>query len=64
MLLIGGTFVVSEKRLAGLSITLGIVALAGTSMISYGRSVAELVLLVTVALWAILLSIRMFKQSA
>ena len=64
MLLIGGTFVVTEKWLAGLSITLGIVALVGTSMISYGRSVAELVLLATVALWAITLSIRMLQQSA
>lgn len=63
MLLIGGMFVVSEKWLAGLSITLGIIALAGTSIISYGRSVAELVLLATVALWAILMSVRMLKQS-
>jgi hypothetical membrane protein len=62
MLLIGSTFVVSEKWLAGLSITLGVVALAGTSMISYGRSVAELVLLAAVALWAITLSVRMLQQ--
>jgi hypothetical membrane protein len=64
MFLIGSTFIVSKKWLAGLSITLGLIALAGTSMISYGRSVAELVLLATVALWAITLSVRMLQQTA
>lgn len=63
MFLIGSTFVTSKKWLAGLSITLGIVALAGTSMISYGRSIAELVLLAAIALWAIALSVRMLRQT-
>lgn len=61
MLLIGGTFIISKQWLAGWSITLGIVALAGTSMIAYGRSIAELVLLAAVAFWAIALSVRMVR---
>jgi hypothetical membrane protein len=64
MLLIGGTFIVSKKWLAGLSVTLGIVALGGTSITAYGRSIPELVLLVAVALWAITLSVRMVRRAA
>ncbi len=64
MLLIGGTFVLSEKWLAGFSVALGIVALGGTSMTAYGRSIPELVLLAAVALWAITLSVRMVRRAA
>jgi hypothetical membrane protein len=63
MLLIGGALIVSEKWLAGVSVTLGIIALGGTSMTAYGRSVAELVLLIAVVLWAIALSVRMLRQA-
>ena len=64
MLLIGGTFILSKKWLAGLSVTLGIVDLGGTSMTAYGRSIPELVLLAAVALWAITLSVRMVRRAA
>ena len=63
MLLIGGTFLPPKKWLAGFSVTLGIVALAGTAMTAYARSIPELVVLVTVAFWAITLSVRMLRQS-
>jgi hypothetical protein len=46
----------------GFSITLGIVALAGTSMMSYGRSIPEFVLLFAVALWAIAFGVRMLRS--
>jgi len=58
-----GALIPSERWLAGFSITLGIVALAGTSTISYGRSVAEVILLLAVALWAIAFSLRMFRSA-
>ncbi len=64
MLLIGGAFILSHARLAGFSVVLGIVALAGTATAAYGRSIPELVVLVTVALWAITLSARMLRRSA
>ncbi|MGZ4925834.1 MAG: DUF998 domain-containing protein [Halobacteriota archaeon] len=63
MLLIGGTFIPSSKLLAGLSVTLGIIALAGTAITAYGRSIPELILLAAVALWAITLSVRMMQRA-
>ncbi len=63
MLLIGSMFILSKKWLAGLSVTLGIVALGGTSMTAYGRRIPELVLLVAVALWAITLSVKMVRRA-
>jgi hypothetical membrane protein len=64
MLLIGGTFIPSNKWLAGLSVTLGIVGLAGIATAAYGRSIPELVLLTAVALWAVTLSVRMVRRAA
>lgn len=63
MPLIGSTFILSKKWLAGLSVTQGIVALGGTPMTAYGRSIAELVLLAAVALWAITLSVKMVRRA-
>ncbi|MGZ4938623.1 MAG: hypothetical protein ACXV44_08010 [Halobacteriota archaeon] len=63
MLLIGGTFIPSNKWLAGLSVALGVIALAGTSMTASGRSIPELILLAAVALWAIMLSVRMLRRA-
>ncbi len=62
MLLIGGALVPPEKWSDGFSITLGIVALAGTSMMSYGKSISEFVLLFAVALWAITFGVRMLRS--
>lgn len=62
MLLIGGALVPPEKWSGGFSITLGIVALAGTSMMSYGRSIPEFVLLFAVSLWAIAFGVRMLRS--
>ena len=63
MLLIGGAFILSNKWLAGLSVTLGIIALAGTAMTAYARSIPELILLAAVALWAITLSVKMMRHA-
>ncbi len=63
MLLIGGAVVPSSRWLAGLSVTLGIIALAGTAMTAYGRSRPELMLLAAVALWAVTLSVRMMQRT-
>ncbi|MGZ4911474.1 MAG: DUF998 domain-containing protein [Halobacteriota archaeon] len=63
MLLIGGAFIPSSRWLAGLSVTLGIIALVGTAMTAYGRSIPELILLAAVALWAITLSVRMMQRA-
>jgi hypothetical membrane protein len=60
MLLIGGALVdAPHKRLGGLSIALGILAFAGTSFISYGRGVAQLVLTLAIVVWTVIFSVRM-----
>jgi hypothetical membrane protein len=63
MLLIGGAYLASNRALAGLSVALGIVALGGTATTAYGRSIPELLLLAAVAVWAVMLSVRMLRQS-
>jgi hypothetical protein len=62
MPLISGTFLLSNKWLAGLLVTLGIVALAGTAMTAYSRSIPELDVLVAGAIGAITLSVKMVRQ--
>jgi hypothetical membrane protein len=65
MFLIGGSLVDSSaKPLGGFSISLGIVAMAGTSQMSYGRGVAESILAAAIALWFVVFSIRMLRRAA
>lgn len=65
MFLIGGSLVDSSaKPLGGFSIALGIVAMAGTSQISYGRGVAESILAAAIALWFVVFSIRMLRRTS
>ena len=60
MLLIGGALVdAPHKRLGGLSIALGILALIGASSVSYGRGVAQLVLTLAITVWIVIYSVRM-----
>jgi len=60
MLLIGAALVdAPHKRLGGLSIALGILALVGTSFISYERGVAQLVLTLAIVVWIVIFSVRM-----
>jgi hypothetical protein len=55
---------VSAKPLGGFSIALGIVALVGTSLISYERGVAEIILAAAIALWFVVFSIRMLRRTS
>ena len=65
MFLIGGSLVDSSaKLLGGFSIALGIVAVAGTSQISYGRGVAESILAAATVLWFVVFSIRMLRRTS
>jgi hypothetical membrane protein len=65
MFLIGGSLVDSSaKPLGGFSIALGIVALVGTSLISYERGVAESILAAAIALWFVVFSIRMLRRTS
>lgn len=59
MLLIGGALVdAPHKQLGGLSIALGVLALIGTSFMSYGRGVAELIFSLT-EVWIVIFGVRM-----
>jgi hypothetical protein len=65
MFLVGGSLVDSSaKPLGGFSIALGIVALVGTSQISYERGVAEIILAAATALWLVVFSIRMLRRAS
>ncbi|MGB8312201.1 MAG: hypothetical protein WCE81_10125 [Halobacteriota archaeon] len=65
MLLIGGAFIdASHKRLGGLSIVLGIIALAGTSMVSYTRGIAEVPVIFAIFIWGTVLSVRMLWRAS
>jgi len=64
-LLIGGAVIdVSHKWLGGLSIVLGIVALAGTSFISYLRGSAQVIAFLAISVWAIAFSVRMLWRAS
>ncbi len=65
ILLIGGAFSdASHKWLGYLSIALGIIALAGTSMASYGRGIAELPIIFGIVVWIVIYSIRMLRSGS
>jgi hypothetical membrane protein len=65
MFLIGGSLVDSSaKPLGGFSIALGFVAVAGTSQLSYGRGVAEIILAAATVLWFVVFSIRMLRHTS
>lgn len=59
ILLIGGAVIdVSQKRSGGFSIVLGIVALAGLSLISYLRGTAQVIAFLAISVWAIVFGVR------
>ena len=65
ILLIGGAVIdASHKWLGGFSITLGIIALAGTSMVSYGRGVAQAPIIFAIIVWIVIYSIRMLRHGS
>jgi len=65
ILLIGGAVIdVSQKRLGGLSIVLGIVALAGLSFISYLRGTAQVISFVAISVWVIVFGVRMLWRAS
>jgi hypothetical membrane protein len=65
ILLIGGALVdAPHKRLGGLLIALGIIALIGASFVSYGRGVAEFVFTLAIAVWIVIYSVRMLWHAS
>jgi hypothetical membrane protein len=63
--LIGGALIdTSHKRLGGLSIALGIVALAATSVISYLRGSAQVIAFLAISIWGIVFSVRMVWRAS
>lgn len=65
ILLISGAFIdASHRWLGGLSIVLGVVALAGVSMVSYVRGVAEVSVIFAIFIWLVVLSVRMVWRAS
>jgi hypothetical membrane protein len=65
ILLIGGAFIdAPHKRLGELLIALGIIVLAGTSMVSYGRGIAEALIIFAISVWIVIYSVRMLRHSS
>lgn len=64
-LLIGGATVdASHKKVGGLSIALGIITLAGLSLISYERGVAVVITFSAISLWALTFGVRLIAHSS
>ena len=65
ILLIGGAVIdVSQKQLGGLSIVLGIITLAGLSLISYLRGVAVVITFLSISVWALVFGVRMLWHAS
>jgi hypothetical protein len=68
--LIGGALIDESRKqltglsIAGLSIVLGIVALAGLSLISYLRSVAVIIAFLGISVWALVFGVRMLWRAS
>jgi hypothetical protein len=69
-LLIGGALIdesrkqVGGRSIAGLSIVLGIITLAGLSLISYLRSVAVIITFLAISVWALVFGVRMLWHAS
>lgn len=62
MFLMGGSLVVSSvKPLGWFSITLGIIALAGSSQYLIWRAAAEIIFIAAISLWVVVFSIRILR---
>jgi len=65
ILLIGGALIdASHRRLGGLSIVLGIVALAGLSLISYLRGSAQVIAFGAIGVWVLVFGVRMLWRAS
>jgi hypothetical membrane protein len=65
ILIIGGALIdASHKRLGGLSIALGIVALAGMSLISYLRGIAQVIAFLAISVWILVFGVRMVWRAS
>ncbi len=63
-LIAGALIDASHKQLGGLSIALGIIALAGLSLTSYLRGVAQTIALLAIIVWAFVFGIRMVRHAS
>jgi hypothetical membrane protein len=65
ILLIGGALIDASRRwLGGFSIVLGVIALASTSMVSYGRGIAEMLFTFAAFVWLAVFSVRMLWRAS
>jgi hypothetical membrane protein len=65
ILLIGGALIGAfHNRLGGLSIALGMIALIGVSFQSYGRGVAEAIIISPIAVWDIVFGVRLLAHAS
>ncbi len=63
--LIGGALIdASHKRLGGLSIALGVIALAGLSLISYLRASAQFIAFGAIFVWVLVFGVRMVWRAS
>ncbi len=69
-ILVGGALIDESRKqlggrsIAGLSIVLGIIALAGLSLISYLRGVAVLIAFLPISIWVIVFGVRMVRRAS